>query len=84
MLRLSIKKSMFPVHRVGEIEASRAAAILFVFFIFFSLFFFVGNFESIVHFWGGKMEKKSPVAPFLATRPLHWKQNYFYGQPQAF
>ena len=37
VLRLSMKKSLFPVHRVGEIEASRAAAIFFSlnFFFFF-------------------------------------------------
>ena len=28
------------------------------------------------------MEKKSPVAPFLVTRPLHRKHNYFCGQPR--
>ena len=45
--RLSIKENLFPVHRVGEIEASRAAAIfLFHFFLvgkfcpFFGIFFF--------------------------------------------
>ena len=36
-----MKKSLFPVHRVGEIEASRAAAIL----IFSLFFFFVGKYS---------------------------------------
>ena len=36
-VRLSIKKSLFPVQRVAKIEASQAAAI------FFSTFFFVGR-----------------------------------------
>ena len=29
------------------------------------------------------MKENSPVAPFLATRPLYRKQNYFYGQPDG-
>ena len=37
VIRLFIKKSMFPVKRVAKIKASRAAA-----FFFFSLFFLVG------------------------------------------
>ena len=34
-VRLSIKESLFPVHRVGEIEASREAAFFFPPFFFF-------------------------------------------------
>ena len=29
-------------------------------------------------------KKKSPVAPFSATRPVYWKHNYFYEQPQHY
>ena len=40
--------------------------------IFGEFFFFFGKNEK---------KKKSPGAPFLATRPVYRKQNYFYGQP---
>ena len=62
---LSIKEILFPVQRVAKIEASRAATIFFLRLFFSSM----------------KNEKKSPVAPLLATRPVYRKQNYFYGQP---
>ena len=76
------KKNLFPVQRVAQIEASWAAAISF-----FPHFFFFFH-ENIVHFWKKKeivcktKKKKARVAPFLATRPVYRKQNYFYGQPQ--
>ena len=35
VIRLSIKKNLFPVQRVAKIEASRAAAIFFFFLLFF-------------------------------------------------
>ena len=60
-IRLSIKKILFPVQRVAKIEASRAAANLFIFHFFFF------PHENIVNFWkkkkNGKM-KKFPAAPF--------------------
>ena len=49
-LRLSIKKSLFPVQRAAKIVASWVAA--FFFSLFFSLFFFL--LENIVHFWKKK------------------------------
>ena len=65
MIRLSIKKIMFPVQRVAIIEAIRAAAI----FIFF-YFFFVFN-ENIVlfflfFFFFCKNEKKVSNRTFLS------------------
>ena len=62
-IRLSIKKSLFPVQRVAKIKASRAAAIYFFFplYVFFGLgkycpFFFF-------FFFFAKMKKKSLVRP---------------------
>ena len=61
MIRLSIKKSLFPGQRVAKIDASQAAA-----FFFFHFFFFVGKYCPFlgkkINFW--KNEKKSPVTPF--------------------
>ena len=56
MLRPSIKKSLFPVQRVAEIMASRAAAIFF----FLHLFFFDRKILSIFDFFliFSKMKKK--------------------------
>ena len=70
VIRLSIKKRMFPEKRVA---------------FFFFTFFFGRNKLSI---FGkkrifAKRKKKSPVAPFLATRPVYQKHNYLYGQPKV-
>ena len=67
IMRLSIKKILFPVQRVAKIEASRAAAI---FFFFHFIFFFH---ENIVNFWkkkkkNSKNEKKS-FQPHLFEPP---------------
>ena len=70
-LRPSIKKSMFPVQRVAEIMASWAAIFLFFFHIYFSL---IGKYCPFL---------SPPVAPFLATRLVYRKQNYFYVQPEV-
>ena len=71
------KKSLFPVQRVAGTMASRAAATSF-----FSL---IGKYCPFLEkkLFFAKMKKKSPVGPFLVTRPLHQKHNYFYGQPSA-
>ena len=60
VLRLSMKKSLFPVYWVGEIEASRAAAIFF----FFSLGKHCSFLEKIQIF--EKMEKKVSSRTFFS------------------
>ena len=77
---------MFPVQRVVIIVASRAAAILF-----FPTYFFLegggGGCRKILSIFGEKNKncknekKKSSVAPFLVTRPLHRKHNFFLVWP---
>ena len=76
-LRLPIKKKvLFPVQRVAKIVAPHFS------------FFWIGKYCPFLGGGGGisfakKMkEKKSPVAPFLVTRPLNRKHSYFYGQPE--
>ena len=56
-VRLSIKKSLFPVQRVAKIKASRAAAIFFFHFIFFLVGKYCPFFEKKNYF--AKMKKKS-------------------------
>ena len=76
-VRLSIKKILFPVQRVAKIEASRAAAI----FLYSTSFFPPRKILSIFrkkYLICKNEKKKSPVAPFLATREVYRKQNYFY------
>ena len=72
---------------LSNIVASQAAA--FFFFFFFLTFF--GGLENIVHFWWGKivwrLENHFFIfanVPFLVTRPLNRKHNYFYGRPICF
>ena len=66
----TLKKSLFPVQRVAEIVASRAAANLF----FPPLFFLVRK------FFGGQNEKKEfPFCSNIHTRLLDRKQYFFKG-----
>ena len=58
---------------MSVIEASREAA----FFFFFFWFGLVGKYCA---FW--EKMYKSPFAPFLTTRPLHRKQNFFLVWPE--
>ena len=62
-IRLSIKKSLFPVQWVAKIEASLAAAILF----YFSLFFFGRKILSILgNFFRCKNEEKVSSRTFFS------------------
>ena len=65
IVRLSIKKKLFPVQRVATIEASRAAAI---FFFFSTLFFFLTiilSFFGIFFFFFANMKKKVSSRTFF-------------------
>ena len=68
---------LFPVQWVAVIVASRVAA----FFFLPHFLLFDGKKLSIL----GKMKKKkrSPVAPFLVTRPLHRKHIFFFSLAQV-
>ena len=75
-IRPPLKTSLFPVQRVAEIMAIRAAAKSF----FFSVFSFFG--KKIVKiileiFFFENEKKKVPVGPHRLTRPLDRKQHFF-------
>ena len=60
---------------------------IFFFFFFHIYFSLIGKYCPFLKkttFFCKNEKKKAPVAPFLATRPVYRKQNYFYGQPNLY
>ena len=81
LMRLSTKKSLFPVQRMAVIVASRAAAI----YIFFPIFFLFGT--KILYIFGKKInlfcknEKKVLSRPFFRHPAAPPETEFFLDWP---
>ena len=74
--KATLKKTLFPVHRVTIIVASREAAKSFFFNVFFSQYRNdVENAEKKVNL--GNVKKMYPFGTYKLTRPVDRKLNYF-------
>ena len=73
-----LKKSLFPVHRVAIIVASRKAAKSFFFYIYFFLLYrnYVGNAEKKKKNLEN-VKRMFPFATYKVTRPVDRKHNHF-------